>query len=283
MIGPALLFVPAGHDRRLASALRHRPDAVILDLEDAVAPENKPAARAALAGAQAQVKAAGLACLVRVNAPLRSLVEDLAALDRGALDGLILPKVQDLRPLENAAELAGPGVPLIALIESPAALPALPAIAAHPAVAGLMLGSEDFSALLGVDPNGGGLTHPATLIALAAAAAGRLAIGFPGSIGNFGELELYARHLAHGRALGFRAAAAIHPAQLPAIRATFAPSEAERAWAVAVLAGADQGVRAVEGQMVDAPVLARARAILALGPGPGARQDPAMGRQNGQL
>ncbi|MBI1169805.1 CoA ester lyase [bacterium] len=260
----ALLFVPAGNERLLASALRHRPDAVILDLEDAVAAADKPAARAALRAMQARVRAEGLSCLVRVNAPLCELIPDVEAIDPGLTDALILPKVTDCRPLDNAAELTAGSLPLIALIESPTALRNLNAIAAHPRVMGLMLGSEDFSARLGIDPNGGGLTHPATLIALAAAAEGRLAIGFPGSIGNFRDLDLYARQLAQARALGFHTAAAIHPAQLPAIRAAFAPSEAELAWARAVLAQALDGVSAHDGQMIDAPVLARARTLLDL-------------------
>jgi citrate lyase subunit beta/citryl-CoA lyase len=261
----ALLFVPVGADRHLASAIRHRPDAIILDLEDAIAPREKASARARLVDCQAQVTEAGIDCVVRVNAPLAMMIEDLRALDIGRTAALMLAKVEDRRSLENAAELTGGAVKLIALIETPLAALRLPDIAGHPALAGLMLGSEDFSASLGIDPNGGGLTHLAAQIAMAASAHGLLAIGFPGSIGNFGSLDLYARQIAEGRALGMQAVAAIHPAQLPVIRAALQPTDEEIAWATSVLrTNAESSLAAVTtsgGSMVDAPVIARARLI----------------------
>lgn len=264
-----LLFVPAGAHRLLTSALRHRPDAVILDLEDALDPSARAVARAGLADAQGEIKAAGLACVVRINSPLRDMVKDSAALDPGNLDAVIVPKCDDPRPLENAAELTGGRVPLIALIEGPAGLRLMHRSAAVPQVCGLMLGSEDFSAALGVDPNGGGLMQPAASIALAAAERGLMAIGFPGSIANFRDLDLYRRQIAQGRALGMTAVAAIHPSQLGVIADAFAPSDAEIDWARRILARARQmksegeGAAALDGQMIDAPVIARATRLLA--------------------
>ena len=75
----ALLFVPVGAERHLASAIRHRPDAVVLDLEDAVAPSAKAAARIVLRMNQAQLAAAGIDCVLRVNGTIRAMVEDLSA------------------------------------------------------------------------------------------------------------------------------------------------------------------------------------------------------------
>ncbi len=218
----SLLFVLAGQERLLASALRLRPDAVILDLEDAIPPEARPAARAALSASQRHLRDAGIGCAVRVNGSLGDMVADAAALELGSVDALVVPKCDDPRPLENMAELTGGSVPLIALIESPAGLRRIHRIAAVPQLAGLMLGSEDFSASLGIDPDGG-LLHPATILALAAAERGLMAVGFPGSIANFRDLGLYARQIAKGRALGMTAVAAIHPFQLPVIAAAFAP------------------------------------------------------------
>lgn len=261
----AMLFVPVGAEKHLSSAIRLRPDAVILDLEDAVAPEAKAAARAALPAAQARLAEAGIPCALRVNGPLRAMVDDLAAADLGTLSAVMVPKCDDTRGLCNAAELTGGKVGLIALIESPAALRRLEAIASVPAVQGLMLGTEDYSASLGVNPNAGALDLVVAEMAVAAAPRGLLPIGFPGSIANFCDLELYARQIGRGRDLGMRAVAAIHPAQLPVIRATLAPTEAELAWARKVLDGASTGgaVFALDGAMVDAPVLARARRIIA--------------------
>jgi citrate lyase subunit beta/citryl-CoA lyase len=261
----ALLFAPTGNDRVLASALRHRPDAVILDLEDAIAPEAKAAARAALPAAQAALAAAGIPCVLRVNASLAAMVQDLAAADPALLHAVMLPKCADPRPLLNAAELTGGTLGLIALIESPAALPNLHGLAAVPQCIGLMLGPEDYATTLGADPNRGALDLPVAHIASAAAPRGLMAMGFPGSIANFRDLDLYAAQIAKGRDLGMNAVAAIHPAQLPVIRAAFAPTEAQRQWATALLAKAEtEGVLFQrDGAMVDAPVITRARTILA--------------------
>ncbi|VDS07883.1 (3S)-malyl-CoA thioesterase [Paracoccus haematequi] len=260
----ALLFVPVGNERLLASALRHRPDAVILDLEDAVAPGEKPAARRALGAARAMVAGAGLACILRVNSGLRDLVADLDACADAPPDALLLPKCDSLRQVENAAELAAEGTELLALIEHPSALPALPAIAAHPRIAGLMLGSEDYCAGLGVSPDQGGLDLPVTLIAAACAARGLRAIGFPGSIANFRDLERYGAQIGRGLSLGANAVAAIHPAQLPVIREQLRPPEAEIRWAEGVIlaAGGAKGAVAGGDGMIDAPVIRRAEAIL---------------------
>jgi citrate lyase subunit beta/citryl-CoA lyase len=262
-----LLFVPVGAERHLASALRHRPDAIVLDLEDAIASDAKPGARRQLAAAQARVAEAGIGCVVRVNSPLAVMVEDIAAADLKHLDGLIVPKCESARPLENAAELIGPGPGLIALIETPAAVTNLHEIASVPGVVGLMLGSEDYSAALGVDPNGGALDFLAAAIGIACAPRDLLSIGFPGSLANFSDLDRYGSQIERGRHLGMRAVAAIHPAQLPVIRERLAPTASEMAWANRVLEAAGEiegrahAVTAREGGMIDAPVIARARRI----------------------
>lgn len=261
----ALLFVPVGADKHLSSAIRQRPDAVILDLEDAVAPEAKGSARDALRDAQAQLAAAGIDCALRVNGPLRAMVDDLTAADLSILRAVIVPKCEDGRGLRNAVELTAGQIGLIALVESPNGLRRLDEIVAVPEVQGLMLGSEDYSATLGVNPNKGALDLVAAELAIAASPRGLLPIGFPGSIANFRDLDLYAAHIAKGRDLGMRAVAAIHPAQLPVIRASLAPNEADVIWAEKVLASVsvDGAVFALDGAMIDAPVIARARQISA--------------------
>ncbi len=265
LVWQSLLFVPVGAEKHLASAIRLRPDAVILDLEDAVATDAKATARAALRGMQAQLAEAGIHCALRVNGALRAMVDDLTAADLPNLRAVIVPKCEDSRGLRNAAELTSGQIALIALVESPLGLRRLDEIAAVPEVQGLMLGSEDYSATLGVNPNKGALDQVAAELAIAASPRGLLPIGFPGSIANFRDLDLYAAQIARGRDLGMRAVAAIHPAQLPVIRAALAPSDADLAWAEKVLASIDAGgvVFALEGAMVDAPVIARARQIKA--------------------
>ena len=185
----SLLFVPSGVEKHLASAIRLRPDAIILDLEDAVAPAAKETARAAVRHAQTQIKSARIGCVVRVYAGLRAMLTDIAAM---------------------------------------------------PACAGLMIGSEDYAANLSVDPNGGALVHVAMQLGIAACRRGLLTVGFPGPIANFRNLDLYARQIAQGRALETRVVAAIHPAQLPVIAAAYAVTEAELGWAYRVMAKAQK-------------------------------------------
>ena len=262
----ALLFVPVGADRHLASAIRHRPDAVVLDLEDAVAVGAKAAARGVLRANQAALAGAGIECVLRVNGSVRAMVDDLDAADLGLLAAVMVPKCEDTRGLRNVAEVTGGATGLIALVESPAGVQHLAGIAAVPQVVALMLGSEDYAAALGIDPDRGALDLVVGQLAIAAAARGLMPIGFPGSIANFRDLDLYARQVGRGRDMGMRAVAAIHPAQLPVIRASLAPTGAEATWAEEVLAGVAAGggaVFVVRGQMVDAPVVARARQIWA--------------------
>jgi citrate lyase subunit beta/citryl-CoA lyase len=104
------------------------------------------------------------------------------------------------------------------------------------------------------------------MIAAAAASRGLMAIGFPGSIANFRDLDRHARGLKRGRDLGMTAAGAIHPAQLPNIRTAFASTPEEHDWAKRVITAAKpgSGVTALAGEMIDAPVLARARRILGM-------------------
>lgn len=262
-----LLFVPVGADRHLESAIRHRPDAVILDLEDAIAPDGKQKARQALARFQARLAEAGIDCAVRVNSPLGMMAADIQAVDPATAQALILPKCEGRRQIENAVELAGGDIGIIALVETPRGVEGTALLADTPGLAGLMLGSEDLSAALGVHPDRGVLEWPAARLAMAAAGRGLLAIGFPGSIANFRDLELYRRQIERARHLGMNAVAAIHPAQIPVIREALAPDESEAAWARKVLscleASAGGPVFALDGLMIDAPVIARARRIVA--------------------
>ena len=260
----ALLFVPVGAERHLASAIRHRPDAVILDLEDAIATDAKSAARDKLAEDQSALAAAGIPCVLRVNAPLAQMAQDIAAADLSRLAAILVPKCEDPRPLMNAADLSGGTVGLIALVETPRMVFSLSGLDVVPQLVGLMLGSEDYAAALGIDPDGGGLDILAANIAAAAAMRGLLAIGFPGSIANFRDLDRHAQGLHRGRCLGMNAAGAIHPAQLPGIRRAFSVTVEEIAWACRVIAasGPTGGVVASAGEMIDAPVLARATRIL---------------------
>jgi citrate lyase subunit beta/citryl-CoA lyase len=264
----ALLFVPADSGRLIQSAIRRRPEAVILDLEDGVAEGAKAGARTLLREHQAQLAAAGIDVVLRVNAGLPAMVRDLEAADLPGLAAVMVSKCADTRGLLNARELLAGDSGLLALVESPAALPRLDAIAAVPDLIGIMFGPEDYAAELGVPPDSGALDVPATLVAAACAARGLQAIGLAGSIADFSDLEAYRARVLRARGLGFTGAAAIHPAQLPILASGFAPGEAELDRARRIVAAFDlaaaenRGVVALDGAMLDAPVVERARRLL---------------------
>ncbi|MCS4504779.1 CoA ester lyase [Arhodomonas aquaeolei] len=274
----SLLFVPADNERLLEKAGRRGADACILDLEDAVAPERRPAARAALPTAIARLAADGVAVLVRVNAGTRAQVHDLEAAVGAPLAGIVLPKVEHahepvvtdgiLTELETERGLEPGGVPVIGMIESARGLLAAGGLAAAtPRLAALALGPEDLALDLGGTPGAALLTEPARRVAWAARAAGIEAIGFPGSIANYTDTGRLSAELETAQGLGFSGALCIHPAQIGPVHAAFAVSEADLDWARRVVdaAPADGAVFSVDGRMVDRPVLLRARALLARG------------------
>ncbi len=270
--------MPAHVERFVARAHERGADGVILDLEDAVPLTDKPGARMALSRAVASLATHGTTALVRVNHGLRDLAHDLEAAVVPGLACLVLPKVDDpgyvclvadaVAELEAERGIAPGTVRLLPQIETPAALFALPAIAgSHPRVAALALGPEDLSAAMGGAPVEALLLGPAVAVAAAARAAGILPLGFAGSIGNFTDPGAYRARIVQARQLGFAGALAVHPAQVAILNEGFAPTAAEVAWARRVAdaaARAGEGAAfAVNGKMVDAPVVRRARDILA--------------------
>lgn len=276
----SLLFVPAHVEKFIGKAHERGADGIILDLEDAVPAAQKPAARAALPASVAAIRRGGHA-LVRINHGLRHLAPDLEAAVIPGVDALVLPKVENaswIREIADAvAELEiergiAPGtVRFLLQIETPAALPRLPEIAAaHPRIAAMMLGPEDFCAALGAVPGPDALHGPNLAVLCAARAAGVLPMGFVGSIASYADADAYRAMIAQARQMGFRGALAIHPLQVAMLNEGFAPSAAELDWAKRVVDGdkaakaEGRGAFTVDGKMVDPPVVRRAEEILAL-------------------
>jgi citrate lyase subunit beta/citryl-CoA lyase len=251
------LFVPGDRPERFAKAAASGADAMIIDLEDAVAPERKVAARAAL---RPEALPGGIALFVRVNAAGTAWYDaDVAALAGLALAGVMLSKAETA---EGAARLAAtlPDKSVIALIESARGLASVREIAPH--AARLAFGSIDFCADLG-------MTHEREMLLAARAEivlASRLG-GLPAPLDGVStvldapaEVEEEARY---ARALGFGGKLCIHPRQIAPLRAGFAPTAAQIDWAERVLA-AGGGAVTVDGKMVDEPVRIQARQILNL-------------------
>jgi len=258
-----ILFVPGHRPDRFAKALAAGADAVVVDLEDAVPPPDKAAARAAVLARPAAP--AGVAFGIRINpVPSPEGISDLAALlGDAAPDFVMLPKAESADEVRIAHRALGKAVSLIALIESAEGLAQAGAIARAPGCAALGFGGVDLAAELGCavawEPL---LPHRATVVA--AAARGGVAlfdVPFLGLDDEAGLLEETRRV----QALGFTGKLAIHPRQVAPIQSVFTPGADQVAWArqiIAAMEAAAGGVCVVDGKMVDAPVARAARRML---------------------
>lgn len=260
-VGPALLFVPGDRPERLSKALE-RADAAILDLEDAVAPDAKPAARAAMIAADPDPDRV----IVRVNGPQTpEFASDLAALAQTRVRTVMVAKAED-----PASLAALERYDVIALCETARGVVHAEQLAALPQVVALMWGAEDLVASLGGTSSrrdDGGYRDVARLararVLLAAGASGKRAVdAVHVDIADVEGLSVEARDAA---ASGFAATACIHPGQVATIRAAYAPSAEQVAWARGVLdaAAGERGVFRYEGRMIDEPILRHARSLVA--------------------
>lgn len=251
----APLFVPANRPERFEKAAKSGTDAVILDLEDAVAADAKDAARAAL-----RKDFTDLPVMIRINAsgtaPHDADLRAVAALRPAAV---ILPKAEAVAEVEAVARAVD--TPLIALIESAPGLANARQIAAAFGVVRLAFGSVDFCADLGCAHLRELLLPARSELVLASRLAG-VAAPIDGVTVQLDDLQVSHDDAAHARALGMSGKLCIHPKQITPVKRAFAPSAARIDWARRVLASGD-GAVSVDGAMVDEPVRIRARAILA--------------------
>jgi citrate lyase subunit beta/citryl-CoA lyase len=260
----SLLYVPGDNARFIAKAHQRGADALILDLEDSVQPDRRPAARATLAASVASAAQGGALVFVRINSGPEGAEHDVPAALAAGARALYVPKASHAR-IEALAERAA-GVPLFALIEDPAALIDAAAIAAHPAVAGLAAGGEDLATAMGAVPDPDVLRTPKLMIHYAAKAHGKLSLGLFRTISDYADLAGIEAAAHEARRHGFDGASCVHPSAIPILNAAFSPSPEEIDWARRVLAaaGASQsGAFTLDGRMIDAPVIARARSLLA--------------------
>ncbi|MCX7362314.1 MAG: aldolase/citrate lyase family protein [Alphaproteobacteria bacterium] len=222
-----------------------------------------------------RVAQGGADVVARINRPLDLAVADIAASVMPGVAALMLPKVMGPEHVRLLAELvtdreAVLGMPIghtrfLVLIESPAALPHLFAIAAGPRMAGMSVGGEDMATELGAIPSADSMYVFAMQGLAAARAAGILPMGSMGQLANIDDLDSYRAGLRRGAALGFTTAACIHPAHVPIINEEYGASAAELDRARRLLAAFDAagaGAVAFEGSMIDLPVVIRARRLL---------------------
>lgn len=248
----APLFVPANRPDRFAKAAASCADAVVLDLEDAVAAADKDHARARLAGLPPDCPV-----IVRINAIGTPWHEaDLAALRSLPLAALMLPKAEDA---DAIAGLACGNLLIIALIETARGLAAARTIAALPNVARLAFGSVDYCLDLGMEHQRD-LLLPARSELVLASRLAEIAAPLDGVTTQL-DAAAAADDAGHARAIGMAGKLCIHPLQVRSVIDAFLPSEAEVEWARRVL-GSGDGAASVDGEMVDEPVRLRAHGIL---------------------
>ncbi len=259
------LFVPADRPERIAKARASGADAVIVDLEDAVAPAGKAAAR----DAAANVLDGAQPVVLRINgADTAWFADDARLAAHRGVAAVLLPKAASAEPVV-ALRAASGGKPVLALVESAAGMANVTALAGTPGVTRLVFGSIDFQLDLDIADDDLALLAFRSQLVLASRVANLPAPvdGVTTALDDAARIEAEARR---ARLLGFGGKLCIHPRQVPIVNGAFSPSEAELSWAQRVVdaaAAAGGAAVAVDGRMVDAPVLARARRLIAARPG----------------
>jgi len=259
----SVLFVPASRPDLAAKVPRNGPDAVVLDLEDAVPPPGKAEARATAAGAAGELAGVVPVC-VRVNPPgTEWFADDVAALPAG-LAAVVVPKLESTAQLTEVADALGDRA-VVAGLESVRGVADAREVLAPPVVA-CYFGAEDYVADLGGvrTPGNAEVAAARSFVAAAARLAGVPALDMVTI--DFHDDDRFLAEAREARALGYAGKMCIHPAQVPLAREAFRPTAGEVDWArrlLAAFAAAGGDTIAFEGQMVDEVVAARARAIVA--------------------
>ncbi len=275
----SLLYVPVHVDKFVAKAHTRGADCIQLDLEDAVPAAEKTHARALVAAAARTVRKSGADVVVRINRPLSMAVRDVEAAVGPDVDGIAVTKVDGVGHLRLLDELVSElelqrGVGLghtrfIAMIETPAAFLDMRAIAtATPRLLAMNLGGEDFALETGMQPSEETLLMPKQQMIFAARAAGLMPLGFIASVAGFGDPDAFRAMVRRSRRFGFVGASCIHPGQVAIVNEEYSPSHDDVAQARRIVeenarAEAEgRGAFAIDGEMIDKPVVDRARRLL---------------------
>jgi len=263
----SVLYIPAANARAMEKAQALPADAIIFDLEDAVAPSEKAAAREMLARALA-ADYGGRARIVRINGMDTEWGEADARAFAGAADAMLVPKVSRGADLDRVAALV-PGTPLWAMMETAEGMLNAAEIAAHPRLQGMVMGTNDLAKELNsrFRPDRLAMMAGLGLCLLAARAHGRVIVD--GVFNAFRDEDGLRAECEQGRDMGFDGKTLIHPAQLAVANQVFAPTEAEIELARRQIAAFDEaqaqgkGVAVVDGRIVENLHVETARVTLA--------------------
>lgn len=256
------LFVPGNRPDRYAKAIAAGADAVIVDLEDAVPPEDKPAARAALAAWLSPEHPV----LIRVNgAESQWFREDLPLCKAPGVAGLLLPKAENAEDIRILSGHCAASTPILALIETARGFWNAHALAQAPKVRRFVFGSIDFQLDLGIEGEEEELLYFRSQLVLISRVAA-LAPPVDGVTTAIDDAERIRADTLRAKRLGFGAKLCIHPRQVNVVNECFEPSAQEETWARRIVEAAEAvhgAAVSVDGKMADRPVIARAEAILA--------------------
>jgi len=288
----SMLYVPANNDRFIAKAHTRGADAVILDLEDSVPASERAGARQRLQASAESAGQSGADVIVRINRPILEAMRDLEAAVSPRVRALLLTKAaspdhvrligEAVETLEIERGMTVGHTRLIPMIETPAALLIAVDIArADGRVAAMVLGGEDFATAMGMEPAADTLMQAKLQCLTAARAAGVMPLGFIGTVADYGDREAFRETVRWSRRFGFEGASCIHPSGVEILNQEMSPGADEIDWAERVVSAyaeaeaAGTGAITIDGKMIDVPVAARARAILARHRAIMARQRPA--------
>lgn len=275
----SLLYVPADNQRFLAKAQERGADAIILDLEDSIAPNDKENARKMCKSAIADLVKGPSDILVRINSPLRLAVRDIEAVVQPGLRGIFIPKVESSGVLVSIDELLSSielekgmpigGIRTVPMIETPKALLSAKIIASSiDRNVGLILGGEDFATAAGLYPSAETLTPPKLQMALAARAAGLIPLGILDTVADFSDEDYMYELALRSARFGFEGGTCIHPSMVAALNRGFSPTPEEieessdilrvmeKAW------DNNRGAAQINGKMIDMPVYERAKTVV---------------------
>lgn len=279
MSARSYLYAPLSNERILAKVLSRGADAIVLDLEDGVAAADKDRAREALSGFLDGLPDARPRILVRINRDGEGWSEaDLDAAVRAGVDELSLPKAESatavaavadqIQELEVAGGLDPGSIGLHLLLESAAGVTAVETLAQQPRVRRFGIGAADLAADLGIlgTPHPNALDHVRGRVVLASRAAG-IEAPVDAVHTDLDDLDGLEAAAVRARGFGFGGKSAVHPAQVEVINRVFLPSDDEIAWARRVVEAATNhadGAIRLDGDLIDAPIVSRARALLSL-------------------
>ena len=259
------LFVPGNRPERFDKALATEAGAIILDLEDAVIPAEKAAARAAIAKWFSTHTGSPDRIAVRVNDTASEwFADDLALICESGIRQVMLPKTESREQIEAVMGNGPDGVRVLPLVETARGIRNVDEIAETDGVLRVAFGTLDYAVDLDLSGDEAGLAYPSARIAIASRCA-NLPAPVAGVTPSIKDSERITADFAFARAFGFGAKMCIHPTQVELIHAACRPSADDRAWARRVLEAAEssEGAVQLDGKMIDRPVVLKAQAILA--------------------